>query len=1088
MDIENRKKYEEVRCVSNDTNLKYPLESNPTIQIQNMNDRGCLNIIQKNCQELESLTSARSAPAAIDAAVNIAATVLGIFQPAAGAALSVINTLTGLLWPGDTSLTWEEFMKQGEDLINQAITTQIKGNALDELESIRLAVDNYSKYLADWVANPSVDVSADVMKKSYQDTIDYISVRMNYFSKANYEVALLPTYVQAANLHLTVLKDITIFGKDWGYGQIDIDFFYKEQFLKKMKVYSDYCVKWYKEGLNKLPKSTSTDWLEYNRYRREMTLMVLDIVALFPSYDGFLYTLPTNTQLTRVVYTNPKGGGPVDWKFFPITFSSIESLIRPPQLFAWLNSMVIKTKQVSTEGGYGVCYWSGSDLDYTYTGQTTSYTITNGSSGSYSSRYDILGKDVYQTLLYESSSREFDGLDSSEIVGNEGGTFNMVSEDGSTSSFKSAVCGIGEDGNRVDSESELPPDTLDSSQSNKDSYTHRLYYYNTIAYNRQETNTLDIVSLPLLGWTHKSVQRKNILFSDRITQLSPMKGFDTYNTSIIQGPGFWGGDIIANDDLSYLSTVNLKVEIHSTKKYRCRIQYAADTDGVFNIRIHYNGITIYNLEQAYAATMNPGESLTYSCFEYLEFPEVKSINGDVGVLEVRTELPNNSFKTYWSKIEFIPVEDNYELRIQLENAKKAVNTLFTAGRNALKLEVTDYSVDQASILVDCVSEELFPNEKRELQNLVKYAKRLSYSRNLLVDSTFDSINSPDMHGWYGSNGIAIGNGDFVFKGRYVNLPGTNDEQYPTYLYQKIDESKLKEYTRYKLRGFIESSRDLEVYVIRYDARHETLDVSNNLLPGIPSVNACGEPDRCAQQSLYKNPPLEQSLVTNGVLDDPHAFSLNIDTGSIDLNESLGIWVLFKISTSKGYAKLGNVEVIEERPLSGEALSHVKRKETKWRNKLSQLRTETQAIYTRAKQAIDNLFADAQDTKLKIGATFATIVAARKIVQSIREVYMPWLSVVPGVNYSIFTELMGRIQRAIRLYDLRNVVRNGRFLNGVSDWVVTSDVKVQEEDGNSVLVLSNWDAQVLQCVKLYPEHGYILRVTARKEGLGEGYVT
>ncbi|EEM19459.1 Pesticidal crystal protein cry7Aa [Bacillus thuringiensis serovar tochigiensis BGSC 4Y1] len=54
--------------------------------------------------------------------------------------------------------------------------------------------------------------------------------------------------------------------------------------------------------------------------------------------------------------------------------------------------------------------------------------------------------------------------------------------------------------------------------------------------------------------------------------------------------------------------------------------------------------------------------------------------------------------------------------------------------------------------------------------------------------------------------------------------------------------------------------------------------------------------------------------------------------------------------------------------------------------------------------------------------------------------------------------------------------------------MTSDVKVQEENGNNVLVLSNWDAQVLQCLKLYQDRGYILRVTARKEGLGEGYIT
>lgn len=373
--------------------------------------------------------------------------------------------------------------------------------------------------------------------------------------------------------------------------------------------------------------------------------------------------------------------------------------------------------------------------------------------------------------------------------------------------------------------------------------------------------------------------------------------------------------------------------------------------------------------------------------------------------------------------------------------------------------------------------------------MIKYAKRLSNSRNLLVDTNFTSINSEDVNGWYGSNGIVIGHGNDVFKGNYVQLAGTNDAQYPTYLYQKIDESKLKEYTRYKLRGFIKNSKDLEVYVVRYDAKHKTLDVSGNLFPDIFSVNACGELNRCMQQQyIENNPTLECSSIQDGILSNSHSFSFNIDTGSTDFNENLGIWVLFKISTSEGYAKFGNVEVIEEGPPVGEALTRVKRQETKWRTKVEQLRADTQAIYARAKQAIDVLFTDAQDTRLNLDVTFAQIVAARKIVQSICEVNMPWLSVSPGINYNMFTELNRRIQQALGLYDLRNVVKNGRFVRGLDNWGATSDVSVQEEDGNRVLVLSGWDAQVLQQVPVFQNRGYILRVTASKEGLGEGSVT
>lgn len=60
--------------------------------------------------------------------------------------------------------------------------------------------------------------------------------------------------------------------------------------------------------------------------------------------------------------------------------------------------------------------------------------------------------------------------------------------------------------------------------------------------------------------------------------------------------------------------------------------------------------------------------------------------------------------------------------------------------------------------------------------------------------------------------------------------------------------------------------------------------------------------------------------------DSHAFSFSIDTGNLDFNNNLGIWILFKISNPDGYATLGNLEVIEEKPLVGEEINHVKEKE------------------------------------------------------------------------------------------------------------------------------------------------------------------
>ncbi|MED3220718.1 pesticidal protein, partial [Bacillus thuringiensis] len=169
--------------------------------------------------------------------------------------------------------------------------------------------------------------------------------------------------------------------------------------------------------------------------------------------------------------------------------------------------------------------------------------------------------------------------------------------------------------------------------------------------------------------------------------------------------------------------------------------------------------------------------------------------------------------------------------------------------------------------------------------------------------------------------------------------------------QKIDESKLKAYTRYQLRGYIEDSQDLEIYLIRYNAKHETVNVpgTGSLWPlsAESPIGKCGEPNRCAPH-LEWNPDLHCSCRDGEkCAHHSHHFSLDIDVGCTDLHDDLGVWVIFKIKTQDGHARLGNLEFLEEKPLVGEALARVKRAEKKWRDKRETLQLETTIVYKEA---------------------------------------------------------------------------------------------------------------------------------------------
>ncbi|USP56049.1 Pesticidal crystal protein Cry1Ac (plasmid) [Bacillus thuringiensis] len=601
-----------------------------------------------------------------------------------------------------------------------------------------------------------------------------------------------------------------------------------------------------------------------------------------------------------------------------------------------------------------------------------------------------------------------------------------------------------------------------------------------------------LTSAPIVSWTHSSAEPPNRIYQNRITQIPAVKGNFLFNGAVISGPGFTGGDLVRlnrnNDNIQNRGYIEVPIQFASTStRYRVRVRYASTN--AIEVNINWGNGSIFT--GTAPATATSLDNLQSNDFGYFESTTAfaPSLGNIVGVRNFSANAD-----VIIDRFEFIPVTATLEAEYDLERAEKAVNALFTSTTQlGLKTDVTDYHIDQVSNLVECLSDEFCLNEKRELSEKVKHAKRLSDKRNLLQDPNFTSINGQLDRGWRGSTDITIQGGNDVFKENYVTLPGTFDECYPTYLYQKIDESQLKSYTRYQLRGYIEDSQDLEIYLIRYNAKHETLSVPGTESPwpssGVYPIGKCGEPNRCAPRIEW-NPDLGCSCrYGEKCVHHSHHFSLDIDVGCTDLNEDLGVWVIFKIKTQDGHAKLGNLEFIEEKPLLGEALSRVKRAEKKWKDKCEKLQLETQRVYTEAKESVDALFIDSQYDRLQADTNIGMIHAADKQVHRIREAYLPELHAIPGVNAEIFEELENfRIYTAFSLYDARNVIKNGDFNNGLSCWNVKGHVDVQQNHHRSVLVLSEWEAEVSQKVRVCPDRGYILRVTAYKEGYGEGCVT
>ncbi|MGF1438202.1 insecticidal delta-endotoxin Cry8Ea1 family protein [Bacillus thuringiensis] len=132
-----------------------------------------------------------------------------------------------------------------------------------------------------------------------------------------YQQITAPIFVQAANAHLLLQRDMILYGKEWG---MDTNQWqgYKDNQKKLIQEYTNYAMKVYNDGLEKKKKEAenintqqpnrNTDrWNHINNYVREYTLSVLDFVDLFPATNPETYSKGLMQENSRQIYSSIKG-------------------------------------------------------------------------------------------------------------------------------------------------------------------------------------------------------------------------------------------------------------------------------------------------------------------------------------------------------------------------------------------------------------------------------------------------------------------------------------------------------------------------------------------------------------------------------------------------------------------------------------------------------------------------------------------------------------------------------------------------------------------------------------------------------------
>nr|AAU29411.1 Cry3Aa protein [Bacillus thuringiensis] len=643
MNPNNRSEHDTIKTTENNevptNHVQYPLAETPNPTLEDLNYKEFLRMTaDNNTEALDSSTTKD----VIQKGISVVGDLLGVVGfPFGGALVSFYTNFLNTIWPSEDP--WKAFMEQVEALMDQKIADYAKNKALAELQGLQNNVEDYVSALSSWQKNPVSSRnphSQGRIRELFSQAESHFRNSMPSFAISGYEVLFLTTYAQAANIHLFLLKDAQIYGEEWGYEKEDIAEFYKRQ-LKLTQEYTDHCVKWYNVGLDKLRGSSYESWVNFNRYRREMTLTVLDLIALFPLYDVRLYPKEVKTELTRDVLTDPIVGVN-NLRGYGTTFSNIENYIRKPHLFDYLHRIQFHTRfRPGYYGNDSFNYWSGNYVS-TRPSIGSNDIITSPFYGNKSSEpvqnLEFNGEKVYRavanTNLAVWPSAVYSGVTKVEFS-----QYNDQTDEASTQTYDSKrnVGAVS-----WDSIDQLPPETTD--EPPEKGYSHQLNY--VMCFLMQGSRG----TIPVLTWTHKSVDFFNMIDSKKITQLPLVKAYKLQSgASVVAGPRFTGGDIIQCTENGSAATIYVTPDVSYSQKHRARIHYASTSQITFTLSLDGAPFNQYYFDK----TINKGDTLTYNSFNLASFSTPFELSGNN--LQIGVTGLSAGDKVYIDKIEFIPV-------------------------------------------------------------------------------------------------------------------------------------------------------------------------------------------------------------------------------------------------------------------------------------------------------------------------------------------------------------------------------------------------------------------------------------------------
>ncbi|HHP1053800.1 TPA: insecticidal delta-endotoxin Cry8Ea1 family protein [Bacillus thuringiensis] len=639
---QNKNEYEVLNTSGNNVNTltKYPFANDPD------------SSVLSSCQRSGPGNWINILGNAVSQAVSNSQDILSLLrQPSLSGiismAFSLLNRMTGSNGRSISELSMCDLLAIIDLRVNQSVLDA----GVADFNGSLVVYRNYLEALQRWNNNPNSATAEDVRARfrNSDTTFDFILTRGSLtnggsLARNNAQILLLPSFANAAYFHLLLLRDANVYGDNWGLFRDTPNINYKSKLLDLIKLYTNYCTHWYNQGLNELRNrgNNATAWLEFHRFRRDMTLMVLDIVASFSNFDITRYPRATDIQLSRVIYTDPIGfvnrsdpsAGRTWFSFHnQANFSALESGIPIPSFSQFLDSMRISTGPLSLPASPNIHragVWYGNQNNFNGSSSQTFGEVTNENqtiSGLNIFRIDSQAVNLNNTTFGVSRSEFYHDT-------SQGSQRSIYQGFVDTSGTSTAVA--------QNIQTFFPGEN--SNIPTPHDYTHILSRSTNLTGGLRQVASGRRSSLVLHGWTHTSLSRQNRVEPNRITQVPAVKVSTDSNCTVIAGPGFTGGDVVrmnSNGSVSYnITPANQQVVI--------RLRYACQ--GIASLRMTFGNGSSQVIPLV--STTSSINNLQYENFSFVTGPN--SVNFLSAGTSVTIQNISTNSNVVLDRIELVP--------------------------------------------------------------------------------------------------------------------------------------------------------------------------------------------------------------------------------------------------------------------------------------------------------------------------------------------------------------------------------------------------------------------------------------------------